>query len=45
MISYFEHNRAIRIPFLINHLRNGLNIAIITDAGTPGISDPAYKLH
>ena len=29
---------------LINYLINGLNIAIITDAGTPGISDPAYKL-
>ena len=44
MISYFEHNRDIRIPFLINYLINGLNIAVITDAGTPGISDPAYKL-
>ena len=44
MISYFEHNRNIRIPSLINYLINGLNIAIITDAGTPGISDPAYKL-
>ncbi len=44
MISYFEHNRNIRIPFLINYLMNGLDIAVITDAGTPGISDPAYKL-
>ena len=44
MISYFEHNRNIRIPFLIDNLINGLSIAIITDAGTPGISDPAYKL-
>ena len=44
MISYFEHNREIRIPSLISHLIDGLNIAIITDAGTPGISDPAYKL-
>ena len=44
MISYFEHNREIRIPSLISHLIDGLNIAIITDAGTPGISDPGYKL-
>ena len=44
MISYFEHNRNIRIPFLIDNLINGLNIAVITDAGTPGISDPAYRL-
>ena len=44
MISYFEYNRDNRIPFLISNLVNGLNIAVITDAGTPGISDPAYKL-
>ena len=44
MISYFEYNRDNRIPFLISNLDNGLNIAVITDAGTPGISDPAYKL-
>ena len=44
MVSYFEHNRNIRIPFLIDNLINGLSIAVITDAGTPGISDPAYRL-
>ena len=44
MISYYEYNRDNRIPFLISNLVNGLNIAVITDAGTPGISDPAYKL-
>ena len=43
-ISYFEHNRSSRIPYLINHIKNGLDLAVITDAGTPGISDPAYKL-
>ena len=43
-ISYYEYNRDNRIPFLISNLVNGLNIAVITDAGTPGISDPAYKL-
>ena len=44
MISYYEHNRDNRIPYLISSLSNGQNIAVITDAGTPGISDPAYKL-
>ena len=43
-ISYYEHNRYTRIPKLIDHLINGENIALITDAGTPGISDPAYRL-
>tara|TARA_X000000950_G_scaffold193432_1_gene233227 strand:+ start:984 stop:1682 length:699 start_codon:yes stop_codon:yes gene_type:complete len=44
MISYHEHNRDNRIPHLISNLVSGLKIAVITDAGTPGISDPAYKL-
>ena len=43
-ISYYEHNRYTRIPKLIDHLIDGENIALITDAGTPGISDPAYRL-
>tara|TARA_Y100000758_G_scaffold174363_1_gene123975 strand:+ start:905 stop:1597 length:693 start_codon:yes stop_codon:yes gene_type:complete len=43
-ISYYEHNRYTRIPKLIHHLIDGENIALITDAGTPGISDPAYRL-
>ena len=44
MISYFEHNRNYRIPFLVGELAKGIDIAVISDAGTPGISDPAYKL-
>ena len=44
MISYYEYNRKIRIPSLINSLTTGRSIALVTDAGTPGISDPAYKL-
>lgn len=43
-ISYFEHNRFTRIPKIIETLKNGTDVAVITDAGTPGISDPAYKL-
>ena len=44
MISYFEHNRFSRIPKLMKHLTSGNDLAVITDAGTPGISDPAYRL-
>ncbi|MFQ6678687.1 MAG: 16S rRNA (cytidine(1402)-2'-O)-methyltransferase [Fidelibacterota bacterium] len=44
MISYFEHNRFSRIPKIIETLKSGSDVAIISDAGTPGISDPAYKL-
>ena len=43
-LSYFEHNRFTRIPQIIDHLNTSKDVAIVTDAGTPGISDPAYKL-
>ena len=43
-ISYFEHNRFTRIPKIIKTLNSGFDVAVITDAGTPGVSDPAYKL-
>lgn len=43
-ISYFEHNRFTRIPQIVDHLISGKNVSVVTDAGTPGISDPAYKL-
>ncbi len=43
-LSYFEHNRFTRIPQIIDHLNMGKDVAVVTDAGTPGISDPAYKL-
>ncbi len=44
MVSYFEQNRFYRIPFLIRHLLRGKDLALISDAGTPGISDPGYRL-
>ena len=44
LISYFEHNKFSRIPKLMDHLKSGSDLAVITDAGTPGISDPAYRL-
>jgi 16S rRNA (cytidine1402-2'-O)-methyltransferase len=43
-ISYYEHNHFSRIDNILKHLMDGQDIAVVTDAGTPGISDPAYKL-
>ena len=43
-ISYFEHNKFQKIEKIEKILNKGENVALITDAGTPGISDPAYKL-
>ena len=44
MISYFEHNKYHKIEILKQKLLSGCDVAVITDAGTPAISDPAYKL-
>jgi 16S rRNA (cytidine1402-2'-O)-methyltransferase len=43
-ISYHEHNRISRLPELLERLRQGNAIALVTDAGMPGISDPGYDL-
>jgi len=43
-ISYHEHNELTRAAELVVHLENGDNIALVTDAGTPGVSDPGYRL-
>ncbi len=42
--SYFEHNKAVKGPFIIQELLNGKNIALVSDAGMPGISDPGAEL-
>ena len=44
MISYFEHNKYQKIHKIQEILQSGKHVAVITDAGTPAISDPAYKL-
>lgn len=44
MISYFEHNKYQKIHKIKEILMSGKHVAVITDAGTPAISDPAYKL-
>lgn len=43
-ISYHQHNHQGRVTELTGKLLNGLNIALVTDAGTPAISDPGYHL-
>lgn len=43
-VSYHDHNRQSRTPELVAGLRQGKAIALVTDAGTPGISDPGYEL-
>ena len=43
-VSYHEHNEMTRAPELIVHLEDGESIALVTDAGMPGISDPGYRL-
>jgi 16S rRNA (cytidine1402-2'-O)-methyltransferase len=43
-ISYHEHNEAMRTAELVVRLEEGENIALITDAGTPGLSDPGARL-
>ena len=44
LVSYHEHNRRIREESLLEELREGKTIALVTDAGTPGISDPGEHL-
>jgi 16S rRNA (cytidine1402-2'-O)-methyltransferase len=44
LLSYFEHNEERRIPELITRLKSGARVALVTDAGTPGISDPGFRL-
>jgi 16S rRNA (cytidine1402-2'-O)-methyltransferase len=43
-ISFHEHNARSRVPQLISRLRAGEHIAVVSDAGTPGVSDPGFEL-
>ena len=43
-ISYHDHNRLSRLPEVLQRLQEGQKIALVTDAGMPGISDPGYEL-
>ena len=44
MTSYHEYNKIEKAHYLIEQMRDGKNVALITDAGTPGISDPGEDL-
>lgn len=44
VISYFQHSKLSKISQIIGVLKSGKNVALVTDAGTPGISDPGNKL-
>lgn len=43
-VSYHEHNEAMRTAELVERLGRGEKVALITDAGTPGLSDPGLRL-
>lgn len=44
MTSYHEHNKIEKARYLVDRIKEGTNVALITDAGTPGISDPGEEL-
>lgn len=44
LISYFDFSEKKRTPELLEKIKNGTKIALISDAGTPGIADPGYRL-
>lgn len=44
LTSYFEHNKLKRKRYLIGLLKEGKDVALVSDAGTPGISDPGYRI-
>ncbi|MFH1790822.1 MAG: 16S rRNA (cytidine(1402)-2'-O)-methyltransferase [Candidatus Omnitrophota bacterium] len=44
LISFFAHNEVRKTAFLIEKLKEGKSVALVSDAGTPGISDPGYVI-
>jgi 16S rRNA (cytidine1402-2'-O)-methyltransferase len=44
LISYHEHNENKRTPEIISKLLDGISIALVSNAGTPSVSDPGYRL-
>src|SRR6266545_3220600 len=43
-LSFHEHNTRTRLPQILARLERGQNVALVTDAGTPGVSDPGVEL-
>ena len=44
LVSYHEHNEAVRAPEIVARLLAGENVALVSDAGTPLVSDPGYRI-
>jgi len=44
LVSYFQHSKLAKVDYILGQLEKGKNIALVSDAGTPGISDPGNKL-
>jgi len=44
MVSYYEGNEQARTPELLGALESGRDVALVSDSGTPGVSDPGYRL-
>lgn len=44
LVSYYEHNKVVKGNYLLRQLEEGKNIAVVSDAGTPGISDPGEDI-
>jgi 16S rRNA (cytidine1402-2'-O)-methyltransferase len=44
VVSFFDANEAARVPALLDHVRGGADVLVVTDAGMPGVSDPGYRL-
>ena len=44
LVSFHEHNEEQRLPEILSRLRGGEKIALVTDAGTPSVSDPGFRL-
>jgi len=44
LTSYFEHNEFVKGELIMRELSSGKNVALVSDGGTPGISDPGYRL-
>ena len=44
MTSYFEYNKVRKTEYLLKVLQEGKSVALVSDAGTPGISDPGYRV-
>lgn len=43
-VSFHQHNVAQRLPLLLNRLQQGQRLALVSDAGLPGVADPGYEL-